>query len=360
MILNLIPNSARRTGKRVRPLLASGLAFVAAFAFAAESLAQPQGSQAASVASEAEGPQRKEVEDFLSGMEDVWNKHQIEDVMANYADDYINNDGIDKSTVRTLTEEFWKTYPDVRSSSATKHIRIDGVYATVDSRDTATGTTATEFATIKSKGELQSISEGQLYLKKAGGAWKIIGDRIDFEKVKVAFGLAKQLSASFTAPEQIKSGKQFTAKLEVSLPPGLHAVGSISNQPLKYPQGSTPDTPRVLDGSSLERVMNANSENCNELLTARVLLTNPSREKVLGVSVFTRRLNVVPDLRPDLPVGHKVVDSKQEIDHTRKDAPGELPKKDGTKETIKEIIKKKEEPGADHPPDVTPSAPLPR
>ena len=252
--------------------------------------------------------ERKEVEEFLNNLETMWNRHDIDGVMGNYADDYVNNDGIDKNTVRKLTSEFWKTYPDAHSSSATKNIRIDGLYATVDSRDQATGTTANEFQSIKSKGELQSLSEGRLYLKRVSGHWKIIGDRIDFEKVKVSFGLAKQLKASFTAPEQIRSGKQFTARLDVSLPPGLNAVGSIANQPLKYPQVAASDNPRVFEaGSSLERVMNANNENCNELLTARILLTSPTRDKVLGVSVFTRRLNVVPEPRPESVIGEATV-----------------------------------------------------
>jgi len=59
------------------------------------------------------------------------------------------------------------------------------------------------------KGILSSISEGQLYLKKLGKDWKIVGDRIDYEKVRVAFGLAKELDTSFIAPEQVKSGQEY-------------------------------------------------------------------------------------------------------------------------------------------------------
>ncbi|MBK7838917.1 MAG: nuclear transport factor 2 family protein [Candidatus Obscuribacter sp.] len=359
---------------------------------ATESEASTQASNASDFAideDKAHPVERKEIENLLTNLETVWNRHDLEAVMNNYADEYINNDGIDKGTVRKLTKEFWETYPDVHSTSSTKHIRVDGVYATVDSRDIATGTTAKEFQSIKSKGELQSLSEGQLYLKRIGTGWKIIGDRIDFEKVKVAFGLAKQLNASFTAPEQIKSGKSFTAKLEVSLPPGLNAVGSISNQPLKYPQVSGPDTPRVLESATLERVMNANIENCNELLTARVLLTNPTRDKVLGVQVFTRRLNVVPEMRPENVIGLSAAakaelnkeaasastsasenkdkaEQKKEAGEAKKEAaPGELPRSGGigdvikSRESVKETIKNKEEPGSEHPPDVvSPATPI--
>lgn len=272
----------------------------------------PTGDFTAAEEDKSHDSEKKEIEALLANLENLWNQHDIEGVMDYYAEDYINNDGIDKSTVRKLTTEFWGTYPDAHSTSRTKNVRVEGAYATVDSRDSATGTTAKEFNTIKSKGELQSLSEGQLYLKNLSGKWKIIGDRIDFEKVKVCFGLARQLSAAFTAPEQMKSGKAYSAKLEVNLPPGLNAVGSITNQPLKYPQVAAQDNPRVMEGPTLERVMNANTENCNELLTARILLTDPTRNKVLGVTVFTRRLNVVPEQKQEVIIGEAKHDKDKE------------------------------------------------
>jgi len=81
---------------------------------------------------------------------------------------------------------------------------------------------------LGTKGELKSVSEGQLYMKHVGIHWRIIGDRIDFEKNQVSYGQARQLEPIFAAPEQVKSGKQFSARLEVELPTGLGATGSIS------------------------------------------------------------------------------------------------------------------------------------
>jgi len=243
--------------------------------------------------------ERKEIEGLLTNIESQWNAHDIKAVMSNYADDYYNNDGLDRKAVQKLTEDFWKTYPDAHSISRTKEIRIDGHFATVESRDTATGTT--KMKDMSSLGELQSVSEGQQYLKRLGNVWKIIGDRIDYEKVRVAFGLAKQLNATFTAPEQVKAGKLFAAKLEVNLPPGLKAVGSITNQPLVFPQKTPQEKTRSLGSMDapdsapvLERVMPANRDNHNELLSATVILVNPNNS-LMGVSLMTRRLNVVPE-----------------------------------------------------------------
>lgn len=268
--------------------------------------------------------EKKEIENTLSNIETLWNAHNLDGVMSHYSDDYVNNDGLDKKAVTTLTQDFWKTYPDAKSVSKTKQVRIEGNFATIESRDMAVGTTSKEMPGMSSKGELQSLSEGQLYLKKIGNAWKIVGDRIDYEKVKVAFGLAKQLNAVFTAPEQVKAGKQYSAKLEVSLPPGLFAVGSITSQPLRFPQPSPTDSPRPLEAPALERVMSANNENRNELLTATVILTNPMRTSVMGVSFLTRRMNVIAEPLPvkdevqvaegdkKLPRKHPVFDEKEE------------------------------------------------
>lgn len=240
--------------------------------------------------------ERKEIENLLNTIETQWNEHNLDAVMSNYADDYINNDGLDKKAVTELTRDFWKTYPDAKSSSKTRQIRIDGPFATVESRDMAVGTTAKAMPGIGTKGDLNSISEGQLYIKKLGQSWKIIGDRIDYEKVRVAYGLARDLDISFAAPEQVKSGRHFSAKLELKLPTNLTAIGSITRQTLEYPQPQPADSWRPLDGPVLERVMESNNDNRNELLLATVGITNAAHSSLMGIEFLTRRLNVVPNL----------------------------------------------------------------
>jgi hypothetical protein len=260
--------------------------------------------------------QKKDIEKLLANIENDWNAHNLDSVMAYYSDDYMNNDGLDKKAVLELTKDFWKTYPDARSTSQVKQVRVEGPFATVESIDTAVGTTAKEMPGIGTKGELQSVSEGQLYIKKQSGTWKIIGDRIDYEKVKVSFGLARQLQASFSAPEQVKSGRQYTARLELTLPAGLTAVGSITSTPLQYPQPQPEDAWRPMsepqmDKPTLERVMTANGKNRNELLMATIGITNSARNSLMGIAFLTRRLNVVPAMEEE-PV--KIVEKDKEKD----------------------------------------------
>src|ERR1700723_2085210 len=49
--------------------------------------------------------ERKEVEGFLQNMEIQWNAHNLDTLMAFYADDYVNNDGLDKKAVAALTQD---------------------------------------------------------------------------------------------------------------------------------------------------------------------------------------------------------------------------------------------------------------
>lgn len=262
--------------------------------------------------------EEKTVERHLQILEHKWNEHDLDGVMRHYADDYVNNDGLDKKSVLELTKDLWKNYPDAKSTSKMGKIRIEGKFATVDSHDTATGFTAKELPAVGGKGELSSVSEGQLFLKKVGDEWKIIGDRIDYERVRVAFGIARNLKATFTAPEQVKAGQEFSAKLLVQVPPELLAVGSITSEPLQYPQITHTEVWRQIDEDSqtIERVIRANNSNHNELLMATIGITGTGENekmKLKGLTYITRRLNVVPSNSPVVKPSNKAseADSKK-------------------------------------------------
>lgn len=266
--------------------------------------AEAGASEPAAATSGTNDSDKKNIEKLLDELERDWNNHNLEAVMSHYADDYLNNDGFDKKTVQALTQDFWSEYPDAKSVSITKQIRQEGPFVTVQSKDQTSGTTAKEMVGLGTKGDLSSTSEGQLYLKRQGSVWKIIGDRIDYEKIKVTFGLAKQLDPVFAAPEQVRSGKQFSAKLELDLPNGLTAMGSITNSPVQYPTPRPPDvwkfmTDPAAEHPLLERVMAVNTKNRNELLMATIGLTNASRNSLMGVAIITRRLNVIPEMEED-------------------------------------------------------------
>jgi hypothetical protein len=272
------------------------------------SLTSPKGEFLLELDNSEHATENREVQALLDSIETQWNAHNLDGLMSNYADDYINSDGLNKKAVTDLTKDFWDQYPDAKSASKTKEVRIEGTYATVDSRDVASGNTAKEIPGVNSKGELHSVSEGQMFLRKFGDGWKIIGDRINYEKVKVSYGLARQIEAFVVAPEQVKAGKKYSARLEVKLPSGLVAVGEITTQNLQYPspQSVFPNSPateiwKSLDTNALEkdsyileRIMEANTTNHNELIMTTIGITNAARNSLVGLEFLTRRMNVVP------------------------------------------------------------------
>lgn len=246
-----------------------------------------------------------EIQKVMEAYTRDWNAHNISAVMSYYADDYVNSDGYDKKAIEQLTKDLWQLYPDIKSSSSIKQVRVEGSYATVISSDEASGNTADEMAGLGTKGELRSQVEGHVFLKHLGVKWRIIGDRTDYEKIRVAYGLAKQLEPNFSAPEQVRAGKQFSAKLEVELPTGLAASGSINQSTIDYPLArKAPDKFKqigdpITEHPQLERVMTANSKNRNEVLMASIALTNASGNSIMGYIMVSRRLNVVPPMDED-------------------------------------------------------------
>ena len=119
-----------------------------------------------------------------------------------------------------------------------------------------------------------------------------------------ASAIAFAPTAAFSAPEQVKAGKQYTAKLELNLPSGLTAVGSITNTQLQYPQPQPDDAWRPMnepasDKPLLERVLLANNKNRNELLMATIGITNTARNSLMGIAFLTRRLNVIPTMEEE-------------------------------------------------------------
>lgn len=354
--------------------LAISSALIPTFAATAPAAAETRGASPVitfSPDSKASEQDKKDIEKLLISLEKDWNSHNLDGVMAHYADDYVNNDGFDRKVVSDLTRDFWKEYPDVKSASSTKQIRVEGPFATVESRDVTTGTSEKEIQGLGTKGELTSVSEGQLYLKRIGPNWRIIGDRIDFERVRVTYGLARQLDPIFAAPEQVKAGKQFSAKLEVDLPPGLTAMGSITAAQVQYPPPRPPEawkfmTDPASDHPLLERVMTANNKNRNELLMATIGLTNASRNSLMGIVILTRRLNVVPPMEEikvaettaEKPKAAGENDEKSEKNEKsdKSDKPGEKSEKPVEKD---KPAAEKDKPASEKTPDKAPSSTQP-
>lgn len=240
---------------------------------------------------EPDAATRQEIEHFLDQMEQTWNAHQIDAVARLYSPDYINNDGLNKDEVSDLTADFWKTYPDGNCKSVVKSIWMDGEFAIVSSRDTATGTSAKPMSGVGLSGNLSSVSEGYMFMRRGNGSFLITADIVEREETKVSFGT---VNAQFSAPEHAAPGSSFEATVTYASPTHRSAVCSITSQPLQYPQPTPTEVWRRMETDQVTRRMEADSKGRNEVVMATIGKTDALRPKLDGIEILTRRLNVAP------------------------------------------------------------------
>lgn len=239
------------------------------------------------------------INELLSSVENDWNNHNLKGVFKYYAEDFVNGDGLSIESVKNLTKELWEAYPDIKSESKERTVRVYGDYATVESVDIYYGSSSKVREEVGSKGILKAVSIGNLFLKKFGPKWKITSDKTVVEKVSIGYGLGTEFidqdKIQLSAPEQVISGRQYTAKLVFNLPEDIKPVAAISKEMLLYPQHNVEDKFRLASEPVLEKLVSANNISKNELITATIGLTGGAlKPKLLGLVFLTKRVNVIP------------------------------------------------------------------
>lgn len=241
----------------------------------------------------------RKINEFLDDLEKDWNEHKIKDVLNYYADDFVNGDGLSLKSVNNLTLELWEAYPDIKSKSQDRTVRVYGEYATVESTDLYQGSSSKVRDEVGTTGVLKAVSVGEIFLRKFGPSWKITSDKTIFEKVTIGYGLGIEFidknKIILSAPEQVPSGQQYTVKLDFDIPNDIKPVAAISKEILIYPQLTSEDKFRLISESQLERLLYSNRISKNELVTATIGLTGGAlKPKLLGLVFLTKRVNVIP------------------------------------------------------------------
>lgn len=241
----------------------------------------------------------QKINELLDNLENDWNLYKIDNLIKYYADDFVNGDGLNIGSVKNLTVELWEAYPDIKTKSQDRTIRVYGEYATVESTDIFEGNSSMIRQEVGANGVLKAVSVGQVFLKKFGPVWKITSDKTIFERVSIGYALGGELidqnKIRLSAPEQVPGGQQYTVRLDFELPPDIKPVAAISKEVLVYPQIAAEDKFRLINEPKLERLIPANKNGKNELITATVGLTGGAlKPKLLGLAFLTRRVNVIP------------------------------------------------------------------
>jgi hypothetical protein len=229
----------------------------------------------------------------LASIKSDWNQHNLEAVMSHYSPDYLNNDGLNRSQVRSLTEEFWQTYGDARSESKYSGIGVYQNYACARSIDLSNGFTNKD-ADVLGKGRLKSTTEGVLILKRNGkNEWLVAGDIIFREMTSVAYGSGQTVQASFMVPETVPQGWRCGMKATVAQPPSSTMSGSITLAPLQYPMPS-PDDNWVTFEKELTQTLTMPSQFRNALAMAKIAIKSADGANMTGVMLITQRINAQP------------------------------------------------------------------
>ena len=314
----------RRSSRALTALLACSLLLLGplatrsadAFSFRANTLKTGANSLSAPriVGAEPSSQTVKTLMALVADMQAASNQHDIAALLKHYAPDFVSGDNLSLAEVRSLIEDTWKTYPDIRYASSPLEIRINGDWATIESLDTATATVPSKEGVINEPGALTSQSRGMIFLHHLGNVWEITSDHTLYENAVIRFGEAKTLNATLSAPDQSFSGEAYTAKIGLDLPSSLIAIASITKDPIVFPQRMPDDRFRSLSpqNSELERVFTANQANRNEVVTASIGLTQIGQDtddrltvQFRGVMMIIRRVNV-------LPKASKLLDSASE------------------------------------------------
>jgi len=250
-----------------------------------------------------QNPISNSINSFIDQYLKATNEHNISDINKFYAQNYISGDGLKRDDVIKLIKDTWIGYPDLKVTSVIKDIRANDLYATVETHDISCGNSAAKSEVTNDAGALESESHNIFFLQRFGKSWKIVSDKVIYERTTIRFGSAKPLKVSLYAPEQVMAGESYTASLYAEIPDGMIALGSIAREPIVYPETKSDEVYRQISSTAncLERLMKANITNNNELATASIgysemtedVLANPE-VKLTGMAIILVRVNVVP------------------------------------------------------------------
>ena len=251
-------------------------------------------------------PNAEVVKELLSSFNDLVsasNRHSINDILKHYDPKFISGDNLSLDQIKSLILETWKTYSNICYSSKPIEMRVDGDWATIETLDHSYATAPPEKDVISVPGKMVSDSRSLLFYRRLGNTWEITSDATVWEQAVIRYGLSDDLEVTLSAPEQVKAGQPYSATIEAKLPEGTFTIANIDNEPLTFPHPKTQDVFRALTGESnnLQRVLTANTDNRNEIVTATLGITNIEQKNserpslsLNGIITIVKRVNTVP------------------------------------------------------------------
>ena len=242
-----------------------------------------------------------EIRKLFSNHSQWANSQKIKKLQTLYADKYSNFDGLSRADFFNMVQETWGLYTNLSYSNEIKNIEINGNYASVDIIEITKGKTKNACETTNKIGNVYSDSHVIYYLEKFGKTWQIVSDNILNEHTYLLYGDANDIAMNIISPAQVPKNEEYNIIFDINLPKGYFALGSITNEPIVYPQAPPKEIFRNMQQDSvLERVVKSNNNNKNEYAIASIGLTkaemspdNQLHIQVAGLGFIMNRVNVL-------------------------------------------------------------------
>lgn len=241
-----------------------------------------------------------QIKDFFKRYNRYSAKNRIDKLKELYTENYVNNDGFNKKTVFEMMDMASTAYKNVKYNTEIESIEVDGNYAVVRAKETATGETEKVFEKVNDTGTINSELRFVDYMKKEGNNWKISATEVIYEKVVLAYGEAKSLPVNISAPDCVPAGDNYDVAVRTTAPDHAFLVASIANDRIVFPQEQGKDVYRAIKKDELARILTANKTNNNEYATVSIALTRAQVEpesvvlNMTGIAFIMKRVNVIP------------------------------------------------------------------
>ena len=244
----------------------------------------------------------KLIKQLFKNHKEFANKHNSEGLKPLYADNYINNDGFDKTTYFKSIDSTWKACNDLSYDTKILAINVNGDNASVEVLETASGTISEIIESAQVLGEIHSRAEVIYHLIRINGNWYISGETALTDESTLLYGDARFMNIELTSPAQVSAGETYTIGVKVDADEDTFIIGSLDHDPVKYPPKSPKSELRALGQSQTsERIIKANTENINEYAVASLAISKVNnlgedhyRIYMAGLACIMKRVNVVP------------------------------------------------------------------
>lgn len=252
---------------------------------------------------------QKEITNLFKKLDSYNEKSDIKKTKMLYSEDFVNNDGFDKTMYMKAVKSGYTSYENKKVTTKINSISVNDSYAVVHVTENGEAETVKPSDDIGDKGQIIASADVYYYLQKINKKWQITSANVVDENFSILYGYAKNVYFALNVPNQIKANSEYTATLSFAPMKDVLVSASINHEPIIYPTPTTSKAFKTVNSDGvLERIFTANSDNYNEYVIASIGLSRPKMVaqnsyniQLEGTAFVIRRVNVFKPITPKIP-----------------------------------------------------------